>query len=111
MERFHLLPFLILAHSHQEVHGFQEMRGHWTSVALGPSEKVSQLHGSGHVAAAITNERAIGFSAYTGGFYDVDWTPNERVVSVDGGQNALVIRTSSRMLVLKSQSTGWTEMR
>lgn len=111
IERYHLLPFLILAHSNQEVHGFQETRGHWTSVALGPSEKVSRLRGSGHVAAAITNDRAIGFSTYTGGFYEVDWTPNERVVSVDGGQNALVIRTSSRTLVLKSQSTGWTEVR
>ena len=105
------VPFLILAHSTQDVHGFQETRGHWNSVALGPSEKVSQLRGSGHVAAAITNERAVGFTTYTGGFYDIDWTPHERVVSVDGGQNALVVRTSSRTLVLKSQSTGWTEVR
>lgn len=55
IERYHLLPFLVLAHSNQELHGFQESRGHWISVALGPSEKVSQLRGYGHVAAAITN--------------------------------------------------------
>lgn len=93
------------------MYGFQETRGHWTSAALGPSEKVSQLRGNGHVAAAITNERALGFSAYTGAFYNIDWTPNERVICIDGGQNDLVVRTSSRTLVLKSQSTGWTEVR
>ncbi len=93
------------------MHGFQETRGHWTSVAQGPNEKVSQLRGKGHVAAAITTERAIGFSTHTGWFYNVDWTPNERVISIDGGQNAMVVRTSSRTLMLKSQSTGWTEVR
>ncbi len=111
IERYQLLPFLILAHSNQEMRGFQESRGHWTSIALGPSEKVSQLRSYGHVAAAITNERTLGFSTYTGGFYDIDWSPNERVISVDGGQNALVVHTSSRTLVLKSQSTGWTKVR
>ena len=70
-----------------------------------------QLRGYGHVTAAINNERAIGFSTHTGGFYDIDWRPDDRVVSIDGGQNALVIRTSSRTLVLKSQSTGGTEVR
>ena len=79
-------------------------------MALGPSEKALQLRGTGHVAAAITNDRHRIFHL-SGGFYDVDRTPNERVVSVDGGQNALVVRTSSRTLVLKSQSTGWTEVR
>lgn len=109
--RHQLLPFLILVHSNQQVYGFQETRGHWTTVPLGPNEQVSQLRGHGHVAVAITNERALGFSTYTGGFYNIDGSPDERVISVDGGQNALVVRTSSRTLVLKSQSTGWTEIR
>jgi hypothetical protein len=36
--RHQLLPFLILAHSNQQVYGFQETRGHWTALSLGPSE-------------------------------------------------------------------------
>lgn len=60
---------------------------------------------------AVTNERALGFSTYTGGFFVIDWTTNERVLSVDGSQNGMVVRTSSRTVIFKSQSTGWTEMR
>ncbi|HNK51173.1 MAG TPA: hypothetical protein PKX75_19195, partial [Nitrospira sp.] len=90
---------------------FQETRGHWTTISLGPNETVSQLRGQGHVAVAITNERALGFSTYTGGFFNIDWTPNERVLSVDGSQNGMVVRTSSRTVIFKSQSTGWTEVR
>jgi hypothetical protein len=56
--RHQLLPFLILAHSNQQVYGFQETRGHWTELSLGPNEKVVHLRGHGHVAVAITNERA-----------------------------------------------------
>ncbi|MCS6289978.1 MAG: hypothetical protein H8K10_13530 [Nitrospira sp.] len=107
--RHQLLPFLILAHSNQQVYGFQETRGHWTALSLGPNEKVVQLRG--HVAVAITNERALGFSTYTGGFFNIAWTPEERVLSVDGSQNGMVVRTSSRTVIFKSQSTGWTEVR
>ena len=80
-------------------------------MALGPNETVSHLRGHGHVAVAITNERALGFSTYTGGFFVIAWTPQERVLSVDGGQNAMVVRTSTRTVMLQSQSNGWTEVR
>jgi len=109
--RHQLLPFLILAHSNQQVYGFQETRGHWTALPLGPNEKAVQLRGHGHVAVAITNERALGFSTYTGGFFNIAWTPEERVLSVDGSQNGMVVRISSRTVIFKSQSTGWIELR
>ena len=109
--RHQLLPFMILAHSNQQVYGFQETRGHWTAVSLGPNEKVSQLRGQGHVAVAITNERGLGFSTYPAGFFNITWTPDERVLSVDGSQNGMVVRTSARIVIFKSQSTGWTEVR
>ncbi|MDR4472607.1 MAG: hypothetical protein MRJ92_08150 [Nitrospira sp.] len=74
-ERLGRYQFLILAHTNQQVLGFQATRGHWTSMALGPNETVSHLRGHGHVAVAITNERALGFSTYTGGFFVIAWTP------------------------------------
>jgi hypothetical protein len=75
-----------------------------------PQREGLTTSGADHVAAAITNERAIGFSTYTGGFYDMDWTPNEQVVSVDGELNALG-SPYLFALIPKSQSTGWTEVR
>jgi hypothetical protein len=44
-------------------------------------------------------------------FFNIAWTPDERVLSVDGSQNGMVVRTSSRTVIFKSQSTGWTEVR
>ncbi|MBP8116278.1 MAG: hypothetical protein KAY09_00980 [Nitrospira sp.] len=41
-----------------------------TGCLLTPSLSQSQ-GGQGHVAVAITNERALGFSTYTGGFFDL----------------------------------------
>jgi hypothetical protein len=102
---------LILVHSKQLVYGFQEIRGHLTTVSLGPNEQVSLLRGHGHLAVAITNEPALGFSTYPDGFFNVAWTPWERVMSVDGSQNGMVVRTSPRTVIFKSQSTGWTEVR
>lgn len=69
--RYQLQPFLVLAHTDQQVHGFQETRGHWTSMALGPNEAVFHLRGHGRVPVVITNERAQGLSTYTGGFFDI----------------------------------------
>ena len=90
--------------------GLTRLAGTGRALRRAPAKRsrnfVGPLCRSGH-----SNKRVIGFSTHTGGFYDVDWTPNEQVVSVDGGLNALIVRTSSRTLVLKSQSTSWTEVR
>ncbi len=86
-------------------------RGALDGAVAGANEKVVQLRGHGHVVVAITNERALGFSTYTGGFFNIAWTPEERVLSVGGSQNGMVVRTSFRTVIFKSQSTGWTEVR
>lgn len=52
-----------------------------------------------------------GFSTYTGGFFTIGWSPDEHVLSVEGSQNGLVVHTSSRTVIFKSQSTGWNEVR
>ena len=90
--------------------GFQDTRGHWTSVALGPSEKALQLRGTGPVAAAITNERHRSFPLYRG---ILRCGPDaERARGFGGWRAKRAGRPDlSRTLVLKSQSTGWTEVR
>lgn len=44
-------------------------------------------------------------------FFTICWSPDERALSVDGSQNGMVVRTSARTLVLKSQPTDWTDVR
>ncbi|HRI38423.1 MAG TPA: hypothetical protein PLO50_07700, partial [Nitrospira sp.] len=91
--------------------GFQESRGHWFSEALGPNESVKQLQGRGHVAVAITTERALAFSAFTGGFFSIRFSPNEQVQSIDQTHDVTVVRTTVRQLAFRSQIGLWTEMR
>ena len=74
IERYHLLPFLILAHSNQEVQAFK------TRADIGrawPSAPARRPYNSGGPAMSQPPSRmnAIGFSTYTGGLYDVDRTP------------------------------------
>lgn len=107
--RYQLLPFLLLAHTNQQVFGFQETRGHWTTVLWARTGRSPASAAMGTVA--ITNERALGFSTYTGGFFDIAWTPQERLLSVDGSQTGMIVRTSSRTVIFKSQSNGWTQVR
>lgn len=81
-----------------------------TGCLLTPSLSQSQ-GGQGHVAVAITTEHALGFSTYAGGFFDLSWTPQERVLCVDDSQHGMVARTSTRTVISKSQSNGWSEVR
>ena len=69
VEQERVLPRVLLVQTNRRVHGFQESRGHWFSEALGPNETVQQIQGRGHVAVAVTLERALAFSAFTGGFF------------------------------------------
>lgn len=109
--RNHVLPRLILAQSDRQMYGFQEGRGHWSTESPGIRETVKQLHGRGHVAVAITSERALAFSSYTGGFFSIPWSNDERVLSVEETNDAYMVRTSARMLVFRSQATEWTEVK
>lgn len=104
-------PPLILVQSDRQVYGYQEGRGHWSSEALGTSEIVKQVRGRGHIAIAVTTERALAFSSYTGGFFSIPWSTDERVQSVDETGDAVMIRTSPRTLDFRAQTTEWVEIR
>ena len=111
VERHQVLPRLLVVQTNHRVHGFQESRGHWFSEALGPNEIVKQLHGRGHVAVTITTERALAFSAFTGGFFPIRWSAHEQLQAVDKTNDTILVRTTARQLVFRSQRAGWTEMK
>ena len=50
------------------------------------------------------------FSSYTGGSFFIPWSTDERVLSVEESNDACMVRTSTRMLVFRSQSTEWMEV-
>ena len=111
VERRHVQGRLIVAQTTRQVYGFQEGRAHWTSESLGARETVKQLQGRGHVAVVLTSDRALAFSSYTGGFFSLPWTTDERVLAIDESNDAVMLRTSARTVVFRSQSTEWVEVR
>lgn len=111
VERHLVLPRLILVQSERALYAFQEGRAHWFQEPLGPREQVKQLHGRGHVAVAITSDRAIAFSSFTGGLFSISWSPEERLLSVEDTHDSCMVRTSARQLVFRSQSTDWMEVK
>lgn len=60
---------------------------------------------------AITSERAMAFSSYTGGIFSISWSPDEKVLSVEDSPDACMVRTSTRLLAFRSQSTEWMEVK
>jgi hypothetical protein len=111
VERHQVLPRLILVQTNRQLYGFQEGRGHWTNESLGARETVTQLHGHGHVAVVITTERALAFSSFTGGLFSLPWSTDERVFSVDETNDAVMVRTSTRLVAFRSQTTEWVEVK
>jgi len=69
------------------------------------------VHGHGHVAVVVTSERALAFSSFTGGFFSLPWSTDERVVSVEETNDAVMVRTSTRLLAFRSQTTAWVEVK
>ena len=81
-----------------------------TGRASRSAERTSlSMRGHGHVAVAVTNRRALGFSTYTGGFLILPGLRRNACCRSTEGQNAMVVRTSSRTVIFKSQSNGWTK--
>jgi hypothetical protein len=111
IERHQVLPRLIVVQSARQLYGFQEGRGHWTSLSLGANEEVKQLHGRGHVSVVISTEHVFAFSSFTGGFFAQPWSTDERVVSIDETNDAVMVRTSARLLAFRSQTTDWVEVK
>ena len=56
----------------REILFFSAPAGVWTSVRLDAGERVLQRGADGNVAAIVTSQRAIGFSAATGKWADVE---------------------------------------
>ena len=105
-----VLPRLAVVQTSRGLYGFQEARGHWTNESLGTNEHAKQVHGRGHALVVITTERVLVFSSFTGGFFSLPWSTDERVLSVDDTNDAVMVRTSARLLAFRSQTTEWVEV-
>ncbi len=58
----------------------------------------------------VTNHRALGFSAFTGGFFSQDLPLNEVFNATTVNDNIVILRSKRRRLIFRSQLAAWKEL-
>jgi hypothetical protein len=83
--------------------------GSWTEQSLGPRETVIEATVGPGTAVVVTDRRALGVSARTGGFFETKLRLNESIESVNAISGIATVTTSQRTLLFQGPSGVWTE--
>jgi hypothetical protein len=83
--------------------------GNWTEQSLGPRETVVDVTVGPGTAVVVTNRRALGVSAQTGGFFEAKLRLDEDIEAVNAISGLATVTTSERTLLFKGPSGLWTE--
>ena len=83
--------------------------GNWTEESLGPRETVVDVTVGPGTAVVITNRRALGVSAQTGGFFEAKLRLDEQIEAVNAISGLATVTTSERTLLFKGPSGLWIE--
>ena len=63
-----------------------------------------------HVGVLLTNRRALGFSAFTGGFFSKDLPSGNAIQDLEINDNVVIIHLSALTLVFRSGLAIWAEL-
>lgn len=85
--------------------------GNWAEQSLGPREDVVAARLGPAAGVVVTDRRALGISADTGGFFETKLRINEEIESVTAVSSIATITTDQRTLLFKGPSAVWVEHR
>ena len=85
--------------------------GNWAEQGLGPREDVLTARLGPAAGVVVTDRRALGISADTGGFFETKLRINEEIENVTAVSSIATITTSQRTLLFKGPSAIWVEHR
>ena len=105
-----VLPRMIIVQGHEAVYGFQSDRGRWKREAWGAGESLQRSVVKDLVAVMVTDRRALGFSAFTGGFFPRDLPVGSQVHEIQSNDNVIILRLSNFMIVFRSGLAIWAEL-
>jgi len=103
-------PRMIIVQGRQAVYGFQSDLGRWKRDPWGAGETLVKSVVHENVGVLITNRRALGFSALTGGFFSQDLPSGNSIQDIQGNDNVVIIHLSGLMLVFRSGLAIWAEL-
>lgn len=103
-------PRMIVVQGREAVYGFQSDLGRWKKEPWGAGETFVNSVVDDHVGVLITNRRALGFSAFTGGFFLQDLPSDNPIHDMQVNDNVVIIHLSGLTLVFRSGLAIWASL-
>jgi hypothetical protein len=101
---------MIVVQGRVAVYGFQSDRGRWKRESWGAGESLRHSAVKGDIAVMVTNRRALGFSAFTGGFFPRDLPVGNQIQEIQINDNVVILHLPSLMLVFRSGLAIWAQL-
>ena len=103
-------PRMVVVQGRERVYGFQSNLARWKKEAWRSGEMYLEDFVEDFVGVLVTDRRALGFSAFTGGFFSQDLPLGNPIQEVQSSDNVVVIHLLTRMLVFRSGLAVWAEL-
>ena len=101
---------MIVVQGLEAVYGFQSDRGRWKREPWGAGESLQHSAVKGDIAVMVTNRRALGFSAFTGGFFPQDLPAGNQIQEIEINDNVVILHLNGFMLVFRSGLAIWAQL-
>ncbi len=101
---------MIIVEGRQSTYGFQSDLGRWKRERWGAGETLQTSAVDDSVAVMVTDRRALGFSAFTGGFFSRDLPVDNPILDMHINDNIVILHLSNFMLVFRSGLAIWAEL-
>ena len=103
-------PRMIVVQGQQATYGFQSDRGRWKREPWGAGESLQESAVKDSIAVLVTDRRALGFSAFTGGFFSRDLPVGNHIHDIQINDHVVILHLSDFMLVFRSELAIWAEL-
>jgi len=108
--KWSVTPRMIIVQGDQATYGFQSDRGRWKREPWGAGESLQNSAVKDSIAVLVTGRRALGVSAFTGGFFSRDLPVGNQIHDIQINDNVVILHLSDFMLVFRSGLAIWTEL-
>ncbi len=101
---------MIVVQGREAAYGFQSDRGRWKREPWGAGESMRNSAVKADIAVIVTNRRALGFSAFTGGFFPQDLPLDNEIQKIQINDNVVILHLSDFMLVFRAGLAIWAQL-
>ncbi len=109
--KWSVTPRMVVVQGKQATFGFQSDQARWKREPWGADESLLNTVVKDSIAIMITDRRALGFSASTGGFFTRDLPLGNQVHAIHVSDNVAILELSTSTLVFRSGLAIWAELR